>query len=151
MFTRTLLELDDQSLAFLLETSNRSSLSVRQGCAVESCIKQSRRFCLLLVESPLLNVCDPKVSLYSFLVDIMVASSCRSQCYSASQTFLSSTSTSLSSPPTLLSPKCSKTAGWKVPAVRQSTTATSSGWQFSTGGFRQHNYGFDALFDKFML
>ena len=61
--------MDDPSLAFLLETSNSRSLSVRQGCAVESCIKQSSRFCLLLVESPLLNVCDHKVSLSSFLVD----------------------------------------------------------------------------------
>ena len=63
--TRTLLELEDRSLGFLLETSNRSSLSVRQGCAVESCLKHSGRFCLLLVESALLNVCDHKVSLRS--------------------------------------------------------------------------------------
>ena len=68
MFPRSLLELDDKSLAFLLETSNRSSLSVRQGCAVESCTKHSGRFCLLLVESALLNVCDRKVS-QSPLVD----------------------------------------------------------------------------------
>ena len=60
--------MDEQRLGFLLETSNRSSLSVRQGCAVESCIKQSQRFCVLLVESPLLNVCDQKVSLKSLYI-----------------------------------------------------------------------------------
>ena len=68
---RTLLE-TGESLGFLLETSNRSSLTVRQGCAVESCVRQSARFCLLLVESARLNVCDRKVSELFSLPNILV-------------------------------------------------------------------------------
>ena len=68
---RTLLE-TRQSLGFLLETSNRSSLSVRQGCAVESCARQSGRVCLLLVHTARLNVCDQKVSVLFSVPNVLV-------------------------------------------------------------------------------
>ena len=68
---RTLLE-TRQSLGFLLETSNRSSLSVRQGCAVESCARHSGRVCLLLVHTARLNVCDQKVSVLFSVPNVLV-------------------------------------------------------------------------------
>ena len=54
---------DHKRYAFLLETNNKSSLTVRQGCAVESCVRFSGRSCLLLMLSNSLNICDKKVSL----------------------------------------------------------------------------------------
>ena len=54
---------DHKKYAFLLETNNKTSLTVRQGCAVESCVRFSGRSCLLLMLSNSLNVCDKKVSL----------------------------------------------------------------------------------------
>lgn len=61
---RLLLNGDHRSYAFLLETNNKSSLTVRQGCAVESCVRFSGRSCLLLMLSSSLNICDKKVIFY---------------------------------------------------------------------------------------
>ena len=49
-------------LAFLLETSNKTSLTLKQACAVESCLKASGRFCILLTVAKNINICDKVVS-----------------------------------------------------------------------------------------
>ena len=59
-----LLSGDHKKYAFLLETNNKPSLTVRQGCAVESCVRFSGRSCFLLMLSNSLNICDKKVIFY---------------------------------------------------------------------------------------
>ena len=63
LYFSILQETDEHYLVFLLETSNKSSITVRQGCALESCVKFSGRNCILVTLSTNLNVCDNKVKL----------------------------------------------------------------------------------------
>jgi len=60
-FDSILQSTEDKLLGFLLETSEKDYLTVRQGCAVESCVKFSGRICILLTLSKVLNLCDKKV------------------------------------------------------------------------------------------
>ena len=56
-----LLEMDHHHLAFLLETSGKSQLTVRQACAVESAVRSSGRNVVLLMTATTVTVCVQKV------------------------------------------------------------------------------------------
>ena len=57
-----LLSLDHHRLAFLLETSGKSQLTVRQACAVESAARSSGRTVILLMTATTASVCDKKMA-----------------------------------------------------------------------------------------
>ena len=72
LYFSILQETDEHYLGFLLETSNKSSITVRQGCALESCVKFSGRYCILVTLSTNLNVCDNKVKLDTWTWDMRI-------------------------------------------------------------------------------
>ena len=56
-----LLDMDHHHLVFLLETSGKNTLTVRQGCAVESAARGSGRTVVLLMTARSVDVCDKKM------------------------------------------------------------------------------------------
>ena len=64
-------EQDSQNLLFFLETSDKSQVTVRQSCALESAAKFSGRVVLLLVTSPVGNFCSLFLFYAYFLSNII--------------------------------------------------------------------------------
>ena len=141
---------------FFLETSNSSVLSVRQACSVESGLRMSGRFVVLLLTSAVINICHQTFRKYKTR-NIILKLIPMFKAFSLCQISFSFTSTrtlwfgrkfwtmwnvnkeygdgesQFEIKGTLRSKQCSLMAGWQDPAVRQSTSVTSSDWQFYTG------------------
>ena len=72
MADHILQDLDHHHLAFLLETSGKSQLTVRQACAVESAARSSGRNVVLLMTAVTVSVCVQKMASLLVIPNLLV-------------------------------------------------------------------------------